>query len=207
MKNKYTGSTFRKARRLGFSILENNKEFSKGKKRDTIPGQHGHGRRKQLSSYGKQLYEKQKLKYVYGLSEKQLKNTFAKARKKKGITGHNLFFILESRLDNLVYRMNFASTRKQARQYVNHGLVLVNGRKVTIPSFIIDPSTVVSLSEKLKKNTYVNENIKDKVTTLDFIKVDTKNKYSATYLKYPTRDQLNSGINEGLIVEFYNRSL
>ena len=207
MKKKYTGSVYRKARRLGFSILENNKEFSKGKKRETIPGQHGHGRQKQLSSYGKQLYEKQKLRYVYGLSETQLKNTYIKARKKSGIAGHNLFFMLESRLDNLVYRMNFASTRKQARQYVNHGLILVNGKKLDIPSCIIKPRAKISLSSKLRKNVYVNENIKTKAGTLDFVSVNKKDPYDGIYTKYPTRDQLNSGINEGLIVEFYNRSI
>ena len=125
-----TGPTWRISRRLNFSVLETGEELAK---RPYIPGMPGSAtRRVKQSNYGLQKAEKQKLRHMYGLSEKQFYNTYVKAVKKKGVTGTNLFVMLESRLDNLVYRMGFASTRKQARQIVTHGHVLVNGKKVDI---------------------------------------------------------------------------
>ena len=148
---RYTGPVFRKARRLGFSILETNKEFTKGKKRTSVPGQHGVKlkRRRTTNAYTNQLFEKQKIKNVYGLREQQLKNLFKKSNKKSGVIGTNLLIALESRLDNILYRLNIASTRRQARQFVNHGLVLVNGKKSSIPSMIVKLNDIISIKTKI----------------------------------------------------------
>ena len=139
---RYTGPMHKKSRRLGFSVLENGKELAK---RPYAPGEHGQDRRKKLSNYGVQLQEKQKVRFMYGLSEKQLHKLFEKALKMKGVNGENLLKLLESRLDNLVYRIGFATTRKGARQLVNHGHVTVNGKKVNIPSYQVKPGDVASL--------------------------------------------------------------
>ena len=133
---RYTGPIWRISRRLKFSILEDGRELQK---RPYAPGQHGQRRTKQ-SEYGLQLAEKQKVRYTYSLNEKQFRNLFVKASKQKGKTGEVFLFMLESRLDNLVYRLGFAVTRAQARQLVNHGHVLVDGKKVDIPSYRLQPS-------------------------------------------------------------------
>ena len=136
-----TGPTWRLSRRLNFSVLETGEELTK---RPYIPGQHGSAtRRIKQSNYGLQKAEKQKMRHMYGLSEKQFYNSYLKAVKKKGVTGTNLFIMMESRLDSLVYRMGFASTRKQARQIVSHGHILVNGKKVDIPSAQVKPGSVI----------------------------------------------------------------
>lgn len=131
---RYTGPSWKQSRRLKFSVLENGKELQK---RNYAPGQHGQ-RRAKLSEYALQLQEKQKVRFTYGVSEKQFRNLFTKAGKLEGKHGENFLFLLESRLDNLVYRMGFATTRRQARQLVNHGHVLVDGKKVDIPSYIVN---------------------------------------------------------------------
>ena len=138
-----TGPVWRISRRLHFSILENGKELAK---RDYIPGQHGSANKRiKQSNYGLQKDEKQKIRFMYGLSEKQFYNTYVKASKMPGVTGTNLLVMLESRLDNLVYRLGFASTRKAARQLVNHGHILVNGKKVDIPSAQIKPGSTIEV--------------------------------------------------------------
>ena len=201
---RYTGPNNKKSRRLKFSILENNKEFIKGKKRITAPGQHG-AKRQKLSNYGIHLYEKQKLKYLYGLSEKQLVNTFKKATKMKGVLGINLLIRLESRIDNLVYRMGIASTRRQARQFVNHGHIIVNSKKVDIPSYIAKPGDIISIKERSQKNDLINDNISKKdFRTRDFVEFD-REKYTGKYIRLPERDELTQEINEGLVVEYYNK--
>ena len=140
---RYTGPAFRKSRRLGFSTLENGKDL---RKRNTAPGQHGTSRKK-LSEYGIQLQEKQKVRTMYGLTEKQFRKTFEAAGKKKGKHGENLLIMLESRLDNLVYRMGLAKTRRASRQIVNHGHILVNGKNVNIPSYQVKPGDTISVKE------------------------------------------------------------
>ena len=127
--SRYTGSINRKSRRYGFSLLENNKEFSKGKKRTYAPGAHGANKRK-LSGYAEQLQEKQKLQFMYGMNDRQFRRLFVVAKKMKGSNAMNLLIVLESRIDNLVFRMGFAPTRRAARQLVNHGHITVNGKKV-----------------------------------------------------------------------------
>lgn len=198
--SRYTGPTYRKSRRYGFSILETNQELSK---KPYIPGQHSKKRAKKPSDYGIQLQEKQKVKFMYGLNEKQFRKTFEEAGKLKGVHGENFLKLLESRLDNLVYRIGFASTRKGARQLVNHGHITVNGKKVDIPSYRVKPNDVIGL--KGNKNLLVVNNSLEKVSNrVEYIAYDDKKK-TGTYLRYPERSELNPEINESLIVEFYNR--
>lgn len=198
---RYTGSVNRKSRRLGFSILENNKEFLKGKKRVYAPGQHGQANRK-LSGYGEQLTEKQKIAYLYGVTDRQLRRLFTVAKKMKGSNALNLLIVLESRLDNLVYRMGFAPTRRSARQLVSHGHILVNGKKIDIPSTIIQPKSVITIKEKSRKMPLIAR--EEKIGTLAFVKVDNAT-MSGEYLRYPERPELNQEINETYVVEWYNR--
>ena len=198
--SRYTGPAFKKSRRLGFSTLENGKEL---RKRTSAPGQHGTSRKK-LSEYGIQLAEKQKVRIMYGLTEKQFRRTFELAGKKEGMHGTNLLIMLESRLDNLVYRMGLAKTRRAARQIVNHGHILVDGKKVNIPSFRVKVGSVVSVRESSLEHPVINECVNMDIKTPAFLNVD-KSKKSFTYVRYPEREELNSEINESLIVEFYNR--
>ena len=199
--SRYTGSTYRKSRRLGFSILESEKELAK---KPYAPGQHGQGRRKKLSNYGEQLQEKQKVRFMYGLNEKQFRKTFDEAEKLKGVHGENFLKLLESRLDNLVYRIGFASTRKGARQFVNHGHVTVNGKKVDIPSYTVKPGDVISLRDRDKELAIVKASLEALQNRVEYISYDDK-KMEATYVRMPERSELNADINEALIIEFYNR--
>lgn len=199
--SRYTGSVYRKARRLGFSVTETGKEIAK---RPNIPGQHGGDRGKKLSNYGTQLQEKQKLRFMYGLTEKQFRKTFNEAGKMKGVHGEDLLKLLESRLDNLVYRIGFATTRRGARQLVNHGHITVNGKKVDIPSYRCKPSDVIAVKESDKELAIVKASLEAKNSRVEFITYD-ENKMAGTYVRYPERSELNADINESLIVEFYNR--
>ena len=198
---RYTGPAYKKARRLNFSLLENGKETAK---RPYAPGQHGADRRHKLSEYGIQLQEKQKVRLMYGLNEKQFRRTFEKAQKMSGIAGENLLRLLESRLDNVVYRMGLANTRRGARQVVNHGHILVNGIKVDIPSYIVKPGDTVSVKENSLEHPAIKVALEANNTKPAFVEFDNK-KMSGTYVRYPDRSELNQDINEALIVEFYNR--
>lgn len=199
--SRYTGSTYRKSRRLGFSILENGKELTK---RPYAPGQHGNERRRKLSDYGVQLQEKQKVRFMYGVNEKQFRKIFNDAGKLKGVHGENFLRLLESRLDNLVYRLGFASTRKGARQLVNHGHITVNGTKVDIPSYRCKPGDVIAIKEQSKTHPAVLASLEGINNRVEFVTYDDK-KLTGTYVRYPERNELNADINESLIVEFYNR--
>ena len=198
---RYIGPMYKKSRRLGFSTLENGKELAK---KPYIPGEHGQDRRKKLSNYGIQLQEKQKVRFMYGLNEKQFRKVFDKAGKMKGVHGENLLKLLESRLDNLVYRIGFASTRKGARQFVNHGHVTVNGKKVDIPSYTVKPGDVISLRDRDKELAIVKTSLEALQNRVEYISYDDK-KMEATYVRMPERSELNADINEALIIEFYNR--
>ena len=199
--SRYTKSSYRKSRRLGFSILETGKELAK---KPYAPGVHGQKRAKKLSDYGTQLQEKQKVRFMYGLNEKQFKKTFTEAGKLKGVHGEDFLKLLESRLDNLVYRIGFATTRKGARQLVNHGHITVNGKKVDIPSYRVKPGDVISLKEQSMNHPAVEIALNNVGKRVEFIKYDDKKK-AATYVRYPERSELNAEINESLIVEFYSR--
>lgn len=198
-----TGSVWKKSRRLGFSVLETGEELTH---RNTIPGQHGNARRPKLTNYGIQLQEKQRIRHTYQLSEKQFYNTYLKASKKAGSAGENFLVMLESRLDNIVYRMGFARTRRASRQLVNHGHVLVDGKKVDIPSFQVKPGQVIEIRERAKNLSVINEALEAATATVDFVEVN-KDAKKGTYVRYPERKELFTAqeINELLVVEFYNR--
>lgn len=198
-----TGSVWKKSRRLGFSVLETGEELTR---RNTIPGQHGNARRPKLTNYGIQLQEKQRIRHTYQLSEKQFYNTYLKASKKAGSAGENFLVMLESRLDNIVYRMGFARTRRASRQLVNHGHVLVDGKKVDIPSFQVKPGQVIKIRERAKNLSVINEALEAATATVDFVEVN-KDAKKGTYVRYPERKELFTAqeINELLVVEFYNR--
>lgn len=199
--SRYTGPAYKKSRRVGISTLETGKDLAK---RPYGPGQHGNGRKGKLSNYGVQLVEKQKIRFTYGISEKQLKKAFEKAGKLDGIHGENILKLLESRLDNIVYRMGIASTRRAARQFVNHGHVNVNGKKVDIPSYQVKPGDVVSVRENSKEHKAMKETLENINRNVEYVSFD-KNKLEGTYLRYPERSELNQEINESLVVEFYNK--
>jgi len=198
---RYTGPAYKKSRRLGFSTLENGKDLAR---RPYAPGIHGTSRRKKVSEYGIQLQEKQKVRFMYGLNEKQFRRTFDKASKMKGIAGENFLKLLESRLDNLVYRMGLSTSRRGARQIVNHGHIEVNGKKVDIPSYTCKPGDVISVRENSLEHKAIKNTIELNIKTPAFVEFDNK-KLTGTYLRLPERNELNAEINESLIVEFYNR--
>ena len=199
--SRYTGPSYKKARRVGFSISETGKELAR---RPYGPGQHGNARKGKLSDYGLQLKEKQKVRFMYGLNEKQFRKTFNEAGKLKGVHGEDFMKLLESRLDNLVYRLGFASTRNGARQLVNHGHITVNDKKVDIPSYRCKPGDVISIKENSKDHKAVKESLEKITKRVEFVTFDT-NKLNGTYVRYPERNELNADINEALIVEFYNK--
>ncbi len=199
--SRYTGPANKKSRRVGFSTLENGKDLAK---RPYKPGQHGQDRKAKASNYSIQLNEKQKVKFNYGLNEKQFRLLFNKAGKMQGIHGENFLRLLESRLDNIVYRMGLSRTRRGARQIVNHGHILVNGKKVDIPSYMVKPGDVISVKESSKDHKAIKEALEAINNTVEFVTFD-KNKLEGTYVRLPERSELSSDINEALIVEFYSR--
>ena len=172
---------------------------------DTIRNPKAQVRKKQ-SEYGMQLNEKQKVKFIYGVLEKQFRLYYERAEKMPGITGENLLAILEQRLDNVVFRLGFAMTRREARQLVNHGHVTVNGRKVNIPSFQVKPGMVISLTEKGKSMQKVKENIEDNAfrPAPKWLEYD-KNNMTAKIVAVPARDDIDMPIEEHLIVELYSK--
>ena len=199
--SRYTGSIYKQSRHLGFSVLENGKELVK---KPYAPGQHGQDRKRKASSYSDQLKEKQKVRFMYGLNERQFAKTFKEAGKLKGIHGTNLLILLESRLDNLVYRLGFAPTRRAARQLVNHGHITVNGKKVDIPSYRVKVGSTIGLREESKDHKAVKEALSKVIKRAEFVTFDDS-KTLGTFVRLPERSELNPEINEELIVEFYNR--
>ena len=141
---------------------------------------------------------------MYGLSEKQFKATFERAGKMNGVHGHNLFKLLESRLDNLVYRLGFSTTRRGARQLVNHGHITVNGKKVDIPSYTCKPGDVIAVKDNAKDMSIIKSSLEALAKRVEFVTYD-ENKMAGTYVRYPERNELNADINESLIIEYYNR--
>ena len=202
--SRYTGPAWKVSRRLGFSTLETGKELAK---RPYGPGQHGENKRKKNSEYGKQLIEKQKLRMMYGVSERQFQRLFKIAKAdKNAVTGTKFMQILESRLDNLVYRFGFAKTRRAARQLVNHGHITVNGAKVDIPSYICSVGDVITLKESSKELKVVKEALESLLIVAPYLELD-KEQMVGKYTRIPDRNELNKEITESQIVEFYNRKL
>ena len=200
---RYTGSDWKRSRRLGFSTLENGKELAK---RPYGPGQHGNTRRKKNSEYGKQLIEKQKLRQMYGVNERQFRRLFMLALSSKEVTGVAFMKLLESRLDNLVYRMGFARTRRGARQLVNHGHIEVNGKKLDIPSALLNVGDVVSVKASSKDRTVMKESLETLGSKVGWVEVDAE-KMSGKYIREVERKELPQDITESQIVEYYNRKL
>ena len=204
---RYTGPAWKVSRRLKFSTLENGKEFAIGKngkeRRSYAPGQHGQ-RRSKLTEYGLQLQEKQKVRNIYGMNERQFHNTFVKASNMKGKTGDNFLITLETRLDNLVYRLGLAATRRQARQLVTHGHITVDGKKLNIPSCFIKPGQVIGVKEASRGLKIINESVEATLNLKEYVSFD-KNKLEGTLVRLPQREEFLTDIQENLIVEFYNR--
>lgn len=204
---RYTGPTCKLSRREGTDLyLKSGARALDSKcKAETAPGVHG-ARRGRLSDYGVQLREKQKVRRVYGVLEKQFRNYYKKAASRKGSTGENLLVLLESRLDNVVYRMGFASTRAEARQLVSHKGIKVNDTKVNVPSFQVQPGDLVELTEKAKKQLRVQSSLALAANraAVEWMEVDSS-KLSGTFKAYPDRADLPSEINENLIVELYSK--
>ena len=199
--SRYTGPSWKLSRRVGISLSGTGKELAK---RPFVPGQHGPTQRKKMSEYGLQLNEKQKLRHMFGVSERQFKNTFVKAAKMTGKHGETFMALLESRLDNVVYRLGLARTRRQSRQIVNHGHILVDGRRVDIPSYRVTPGQVISLREKSSSLVIVKEALEANLFVPEFLTWDA-NKLTGTFNRLPERSEMPQEIEESLIVEFYSR--
>lgn len=205
---RYLGPKCKLSRRQGTDL------FLKGRGRsleskcqlDKPPGQHGDNRNRRLSDYATQLREKQKLRYIYGVLERQFRNYYREAARRKGATGENLLQLLECRLDNVVYRMGFGSTRAEARQLVSHKAVMVNGRTVNIPSFSVKPSDVVTVREKARNQVRIQDAlaVAEQLGFPEWIEVDTK-KMEGVFKNVPERDDLPAEINESLVVELYSK--
>ncbi|MFF2484162.1 30S ribosomal protein S4 [Paenibacillus sp. NPDC058071] len=198
--SRYTGPKFKLSRRLGISLSGTGKEL----KRAFPPGQHGPNQRKKLSGYGVQLQEKQKLRHMYGLNEKQFRNLFDKAAKLKGISGENFMILLESRLDNLVYRLGFSNSRAGARQLVAHGHVTVNGKKVDIASYTVSTGDVIGLRERSRGLKTVKEALEGRHHIPNYLEFNDQ-AVEGKYVRLPERAELSQEIDEKQIVEFYSR--
>lgn len=193
-------------RKFGVNVFGNPKYDRLLNRKPYAPGQHGQTRRRRLSNYGVQLQEKQKIKSMYGLLEKQFRNYFTKAEKMSGETGTNLLQMLESRLDNIVYRISFAPTRPAARQLVNHGHFLVNDKRVNIPSYILESGDKIQVREKSKKMDLILDSMKRIKGDIDlpWLELD-KGKMQGSFLGMPERDQIDQTIKEQLVVELYSK--
>jgi len=205
---RYLGPKAKLSRREGTDLFLKSarRAISDKAKFDTKPGQHGRTSGSRTSDFGLQLREKQKVKRMYGVLERQFRRYFAEADRRKGNTGANLLMILESRLDNVVYRMGFGSTRAEARQLVSHKSLTVNGEVVNIPSYMVKAGDVIAMREKSKKQLRIVDALKlaDSVGMPDWVAVDAT-KMEGSFKKLPDRDQFGSDINESLIVELYSR--
>ena len=193
-------------RKFGENIFGNNKYDRLLNRKPYAPGQHGQNRRRRLSNYGSQLHEKQKIKSMYGLLEKQFRSYFAKADQMKGETGTNLMELLERRLDNVVYRLGFATSRPQARQMVNHAHFLVNDRRVNIPSYLVKSGDQIRVREKSKKLDVILDSVRLVKGDLDlpWLELD-KAKLTGTFIEVPQREDMGIIVNEQLIVELYSK--
>lgn len=199
---RYLGPQTKIARKFGEPIFGADKAFEKKK---YPPGQHGQTKkRKKTSEYGTQLLEKQKAKYTYGLLERQFLNTFKKAVKKKGVTGELLLQLLESRLDNVVYRLGIAPTRRAARQVVGHRHITVNGSVINIPSYSVKPGDIIGVREKSKSIEIITEALHSRSGAYSWLEWDS-DKLNGKFLNYPEREAIPENIKEQLIVELYSK--
>jgi len=207
---RYTDAVCRQCRREGEKLfLKGDRCYSEKcavERKNYAPGAHAQGRRQKVSEYGLQLREKQKTRRTYGILEKQFHNYFVKADRQQGITGANLLILLERRLDNVVYRLGFASSRKEARQLVNHGHFTINGKKATIPSMLVRVGDVIQVKDSSKEMVKFQE-LKEQAaykTPPEWLSVDAEN-FTGRVLAYPLREQIDTPVHEQLIVELYSR--
>ncbi|MFT8364027.1 MAG: 30S ribosomal protein S4 [Sporolactobacillus sp.] len=198
---RYTGPVWKKSRRLGISLSGTGKELER---RPYAPGQHGPNQRVKLSEYGMQMQEKQKLRFMYGVNERQFRRIFDDASRMKGVHGENFMILLESRLDNLVYRMGLARTRRQARQIVNHGHITVNGHRVDIASYRVKPGETIGVREKSRDLIIIKDALESNTFVPEYLAFDEKT-LEATYTRLPERSELPAEITEAMIVEFYSK--
>lgn len=198
---RFTGSTWKKSRRLGISLSGTGKELER---RPYAPGDHGPTQRRKLSEYGMQLQEKQKLRFMYGITERQFRTIFDRSAKMKGVHGENFMILLASRLDAVVYQLGLARTRRQARQLVNHGHVTVDGKRVDIPSYTLKAGQTIGLREKSRNLDIVKEAIEYNNFVPEYLTFDEE-KMEGTFVRQPERSELPAEINEQLIVEYYSR--
>ena len=200
--SRYTGPSWKVSRRLGISLSGTGKELAR---RPYKPGQHGPNSRGKVSEYGMQLTEKQKLRHMYGMNERQFRTLFIKASKiKEGKHGVNFMVLLEQRLDNVVYRLGLATTRRQARQLVNHGHIEVDGGRVDIPSYSLKPGQVITVREKSQNLDIIKESVEINNFVPEYLDFDADN-LKGTFVRFPERSELPAEINEQLIVEYYSR--
>ncbi len=205
---RYLGPKAKLSRREGTDLLlkSSRRSIADKAKFDSKPGQHGRTSGQRTSDFGLQLREKQKVKRMYGVLERQFRRYFAEADRRRGNTGSNLLSLLESRLDNVVFRMGFASTRAEARQLVSHKAMTVNGQSVNIPSYLVKPSDVIAVREKSKKQTRILEALELASAAGFPAWVDvSKDKTEGVFKKVPDRDEFAGDVNESLIVELYSR--
>ncbi|MCI2790650.1 MULTISPECIES: 30S ribosomal protein S4 [Staphylococcus] len=198
---RFRGSSWKKSRRLEISLSGTGKELEK---RPYAPGQHGPNQRKKMSEYGLQLREKQKLRYLYGMTERQFRNTFELAGKQHGVHGENFMQLLAARLDAVVYSLGLARTRRQARQLVSHGHIEVDGGRVNIPSYTLKPGQEISVREKSQKLDVINESVEINNFVPEYLEFDSDN-LTGKFVRIPERSELPAEINEQLIVEYYSR--
>lgn len=200
--SRYTGPSWKKSRRLGISLSGTGKELAR---RPYAPGQHGPTSRTKLSEYGLQLKEKQKLRYLYGMNERQFFNLFTKSGKiREGKLGTNFMILLERRLDNVVYRLGLASTRRQARQLVSHGHITVDGKRLDIPSYSVEVGQVIGVRERSRDLSIIKESVESLYGRPEFLTFDDE-KLEGSLTRLPLREEMPQEIEESLIVEYYNR--
>lgn len=200
--SRYTGPSWKRSRRLGISLSGTGKELAR---RNYAPGQHGPNSRGRLSEYGQQLHEKQKLRWMYGLNERQFRTLFIRAGKiREGQHGINFMILLERRLDSIVYRLGLATTREQARQLVNHGHITVDGKRVDIPSYEVKVGQIIAVRDKSKNLDIIKNAVEAVVSRPSYVDFDA-DKLEGKLNRIPAREDMNADIDEALIVEFYNK--
>jgi small subunit ribosomal protein S4 len=205
---RYLGPKCKLSRRQGYdlSLKSRNRPLESKCNLEKPPGQHGEARNRRQSDYALQLREKQKLRYLYGVLERQFSNYYAEAARRKGATGENLLKLLECRLDNVVYRMGFGATRAEARQLVSHKAIMVNGRKVNIPSYQVRPNDVIAVTERARKQARITESLQsaEQHGFPEWVQIDTS-KMEGVFRSVPERSDLPPDINESLVVELYSK--
>ena len=203
---RYRGPIVKICRREGVNLVETPKAQKYMERRPYPPGEHGQRRRRRISDYGVRLREKQKLRFLYNMSEKQFANLFAEASRREGATGAVFLQLLERRLDNVVYRLGIAHTRRQARQFVAHGHITVNGRRIDVPSYRVQPGDEVAVRERSRKNPHIKENVEDRrrgktAPWLDFDPETLKGVFKSV----PSREDIVVPVNELQVIEYYSR--